>query len=511
MAAITPDVANVVALEEKKKLRKSFALFDMIFYTLATLLGLDTLGAASSQGGQVLSWLIISAVTFLIPYGLLVAELGTAFPQEGGMYEWCKLAGGRFYAALGAMLYWISNPLWLGGLLSVTAIGAIKIFWLNNPKALLGGSQVSDAIIEMGIALVFIWGTIWFTTVSLAIGKWLAVFGSYIKLALLGIFVLLALVFFFGGHAVGQHIGVGDILPTGNWGVIFSAILPILIFNWVGFEVQNGAGEEMHDPQRDVPRSIIRAGSLAVVAYTIPIAIILFTLTKSQLSGATGFVQAFQTVATVLPTPVATVLGWVTALGVILALASSGCSWLIGANRSYAIAALDRAAPRGLGRFSARYGTPIGINIFSGVAATVAMGAAILINAFGNGSLGALFSLVLGFAISTTTLSYLFIFPAFLILRYKKPDVHRPYHVPGGMIGAWVVTVLTFGYAAFASYYILIPSDATVSSSGVNRLTYEVTELAAIAIIVLLTVVFYVWGHMEKRDELVSVSASETA
>ena len=110
MAAVTPDVADVVALEEKKKLRKSFGLLDMIFYTLATILGLDTLGAVSSQGGQVLSWLIISAVTFLIPYGLLVSELGTAFPQEGGMYGWCKMAGGGFFAALGAMLYWISNP-----------------------------------------------------------------------------------------------------------------------------------------------------------------------------------------------------------------------------------------------------------------------------------------------------------------------------------------------------------------------------------------------------------------
>ncbi len=511
MASITPDVANVVALEEKKKLRKSFGLLDMIFYTLATILGLDTLGAVSSQGGQVLSWLLISAVTFLIPYGLLVSELGTAFPQEGGMYGWCKMAGGRFYAALGAMLYWISNPLWLGGSLSVTAIAAIKTLWFNNPKMLMGGSQVSDALIEMAIALFFIWGTIWFTTVSLAIGKWLAVFGSYVKLALLGIFVLLALVFFFGGHATGQHLGAGDILPTGDWGVIFSAILPILIFNWVGFEVQNGAGEEMHDPQRDVPRSLIRAGGLAVVAYTIPIAIILFALTKSQLSGATGFVQAFQTVSSVLPTPIAAILGWVTALGIILALASSGGSWIIGANRAYAIAALDRAAPVILGRFSEKYGTPIGINIFSGIVSTVAMGAAILINAFGNGGLGALFALVLGFAISTTTLSYLFIFPAFLLLRYKKPDVPRPYHVPGGMIGAWVVTLLTFAYAAFASYYILIPSDATVSNSGVSRFTYEATQLTAVAIIVLLTVIFYVWGHLEKRNKVVEVSVPETA
>lgn len=499
MAAITPNTATSAALEEKKKLQKSFNLSDMIFYTVATLLGLDTLGAVSSQGGQVLPWLIISAITFLAPYGLLVSELGTAFPQEGGPYEWCKMAGGGFYAALASMLYWISNPLWLGGTLSVTAIAAIKSLWFNDPKFLLGGTKVSDALIEMVIALLFIWGTVYFAILSLRVGKWLCVFGSYVKLALLAVFVLLALVFFFGGHATGKHLGVADILPTGDWGLVLSAILPVLIFNWVGFEVQNGATEEMHDPQRDIPRSLLVSGGIAVVAYIVPIGIILFTLSKDQLSNASGFVQAFKVVSGAVPGPLGAALGWIIAIGVIVALASSGGSWVIGADRSYAIAALDRAAPVILGRFSARYGTPIAVNIFSGAAATVAMGVAILITTFGTGSISALFSIVLGFAIVTTTLSYLFIFPAFLILRYKYPGVERPYRVPGGMIGAWIVTLLTFGYAAIASYYILIPSDSTVSSVGVSRFTYEVTEFGALAVIVLLTVVFYVWGHRERR------------
>ena len=511
MAAITPDSTTSAALAEKKKLQKSFRLSDMIFYTVATLLGLDTLGAVSSQGGQVLPWLIISAITFLVPYALLVSELGTTFPQEGGPYEWCKLAGGRFYAALASMLYWISNPLWLGGTLSVTAIAAIKSLWFNDPKFLLGGTKTSDAIIELGIALLFIWGTVYFAILSLRVGKWLCVFGSYIKLALLAVFVALALVFFFGGHATGKHLGVTDVLPTGDWGLILSAILPVLIFNWVGFEVQNGATEEMHDPQRDIPRSLLVAGSIAVIAYIVPIAIILFTLSKDQLSNASGFVQAFKVVSNAVPGPLGAALGWIIAIGVIISLASSGGSWVIGADRSYAVAALDRAAHVILGRFSARYGTPIAVNIFSGVAATIAMSVAILINSFGTGSISALFSIVLGFAIVTTTLSYLFIFPAFLILRYKYPDVERPYRAPGGVLGAWIITILTFGYAAIASYYILIPSDSTVSSVGVSRFTYEATEFGALAVILLLTVVFYVWGHREKRNKDVVNPASEIA
>ena len=109
-------------LDEKKKLRKEFKIFDMIFITIAAIIGLDTIGAVSSNGGQALTWLLVSAVTFFLPYGLLIAELGTTFPQEGGVYEWCKMAGGRYFAALGSMLYWVSNPLWIGGTLAILVV-----------------------------------------------------------------------------------------------------------------------------------------------------------------------------------------------------------------------------------------------------------------------------------------------------------------------------------------------------------------------------------------------------
>ena len=506
------EVTTQATLEEKKKLRKEFNFFDMIFYTVAGIIGIDTLGAVSSNGGQALTWLLISAVTFLLPYGLLTAELGSTFTMEGGVYEWCKMAGGRFFASFAAMLYWISNPLWVGGTLSVTAIAAIKTFWFLNPNYQFGGSTAVDATVEIVIALAFIWGTTWCAIMSLKFGKWLSVFGSYVKLALFAVFVVLAAVFVFGGHSTGSHLTVADLIPTNNWGLIVSGILPVLIFNWVGFELQNGAGEEMENPQRDVPRSLIRAGIIAVVAYAIPITVILFSLSKSQLSNAGGFLKAFQVVAGVLPGPIAVALGWLVALGVVIALASSGGTWIIGADRTYAIAALDRTAPVALGRFSGRYGTPIVVNAMSGIVATIAMLAAVLISEFfASGSIVTLFSLVFGFTISTTTLSYLFIFPSYLILRYKYPNAHRPYQVPGGMVGAWVVTILPLLYALVASYFILIPTDASVSGAGVSRLTYELTQFLPLAIIFLLTVGFYIWGQSESRnrDVVVELGAGE--
>src|SRR4030081_843507 len=167
------EITSSAVLEEKKKLRREFSYLDMIFYTLAALIGLDTIGAFAANGAQALTWLVIATITFLLPYGLLTAELGSTFPQGGGMYEWCKLAGGRLFAALGSMLYWISNPLWVGGTLAVGAIAAIKLFWFGSTSFQFGGNATTDAIVEIAIALVFIWGTTWCAIMSLRFGKWL--------------------------------------------------------------------------------------------------------------------------------------------------------------------------------------------------------------------------------------------------------------------------------------------------------------------------------------------------
>ncbi len=496
------EVTTSATLEEKKKLKKEFKLFDMIFITITAIIGIDTLGAVSANGAQALTWLLISAVTFLIPYGLLTSELGSTFTQEGGVYEWVKLAFGRIPASLAAMLYWISNPLWIGGTLAVTAIGAIKVFWFQNGNYQFFGSQTGNAITEIVIALIFIWGVTWSAILSLHVGKWLSVYGAYAKFALFALFAVLAIVYLAGGHASGAHTVIGDIVPTGNLGFIFSAILPVLIFNWVGFELQNGAGEEMVNPQRDVPRALIRAGIVAVIGYAIPITVILFTLSKAQLSNATGFLHSYQIVASVLPAQFATILGWIVALGIVLALASSGSTWIIGADRTYAIASLDRTAPVLLGRFSGRFGTPIAVNTMSGIMASLFMAAAVIISTYyGNASIAGLFGIVLGFVISTTLLSYLFIFPAYLALRLKYPNVHRPYVVPGGIAGAVVVSVLSFAYAAVASVFLLWPTDSAIASSGFSRTAYELANFIPLAIILALAIVFYVWGHVEKRNQ----------
>src|SRR5437868_10045335 len=90
-----------MAVEEKQKLVKSLRRFDMLFFTVCALVGLDTLGQVSGYGAQTFTWLIVLAVFFVLPYALLMAELGSTFTEEGGPYEWMKMSWGRLPAGVG--------------------------------------------------------------------------------------------------------------------------------------------------------------------------------------------------------------------------------------------------------------------------------------------------------------------------------------------------------------------------------------------------------------------------
>jgi amino acid transporter len=105
MAGDPVDHSTKLAVSERSKLIKSLRRLDMVFFLVCAFVGLDTLGQVASYGAQTFTWVVVLGALFLVPYGLVMAELGTAFPQEGGQYEWMKLSWGRFWAGRGSVLY----------------------------------------------------------------------------------------------------------------------------------------------------------------------------------------------------------------------------------------------------------------------------------------------------------------------------------------------------------------------------------------------------------------------
>ena len=229
-------VAELVA--EKRKLKKSLFRFDMIFFTVCAIVALDTIGQSSSYGAQAILWLIVSAVTFLIPYGLITAELGAAFPTEGATYDWVRLAYGHFAGALVGVLYWLSNPIWLGGTLTATTIAALDALWGSS----LNGNQLWESV----IGFFFIWGAVTMNILSLRYMKWVPNLGAIIRLALLAFFALRER----RGRVRGSHLVRGR-LDRHHQRVVMAVV--------AGFDLQDPLPSR--EPARDANRVKSRLGA----------------------------------------------------------------------------------------------------------------------------------------------------------------------------------------------------------------------------------------------------------
>ncbi len=506
--------STAAAVEEKAKLKKHFGRFDIFFFLICTIVGLDTLGAVANDGAQAFVWLVFLGVFFFLPYAMLTAELGSTFREEGGSYIWTKLALGRPIASINAVMYWISNPIWLGGTLTITAYATFTTFFWSPTSG-----SATERIVQIVFGIVFIWVATWSAILSFGIGKWIPTIGAWVRVLLLSVFTLTVIAYAVKNGVHGASIG--DFHPTA---AIFFAAIPVLFFNFVGFELPNAAGDEMKDPQKDVPVTIRRAWLVAILAYGIPVLAILLVLPKAQITGLGGFIDAIKTVFTVFGghittaadgtvTPVlsgfGSFMGDLAAIGFILALLSSGATWIMGADRSQAVAAYDGAGPRWLGRFSKKYGTPIAVNLLSGIVATVFMVAAFSLT---SGSTAKYFTAALGLAISTTTISYLAIFPALYLLRRKYPDVERPYRAPGGTNGAIAISGITLLWTVVAVIALLWPgaltalthggaADASVPT-GFSRTSYELSQFIPLLIILALGGLFYFWGGKTRAKQV---------
>ena len=503
---------TAAAAEEKAKLQKHFSRFDIYFFLICTIVGVDTLGQVASNGAQGLTWLLVLAVLFFVPYAFLTAELGAAFTEEGGCYVWTKLAIGRFVACINAVFYWFSNPVWIGGSLVLLTLTAVNTYFFNIST---GG------ILWYIVGLGYIWFSVWSAILSFGIGKWIPTIGAWVRVLLLSVFTLTVIAY---AAKNGVHgVSAGEFKPT--WPIFFG-LVPVLFFNFVGFELPSAAGDEMKDPQKDVPVTIRRAWLVAILAYGLPILAILLVIPKDQITGLGGFIDAIKTVFTVFGghldtaadgtvTPVltgfGTIMGGIAAIGFILALLSSGATWIMGADRSQAVAAYDGAGPRMLGTFSGKYGTPIAVNYLSGILSTVVL---VLATVLTSGDTAKYFTAVLGLAISTTTLSYLGIFPALYLLRRKYPEVERPYSAPGGMLGAGLISGLCLLWALIASINLIFPgafnvftgtpADDALVGGGFEgqRFAYEASQLIPLIAIIALGIAFYAMGAKTRAQQV---------
>jgi amino acid transporter len=443
------------------RFRRVLRGLDMALFTICAILVIDQLTASASIGVQSIFWWLLTFVLFFIPYGLITAELGSTYTEEGGIYAWVRRAFGPIWAGRVAWLWWVNVALWMPSVYILFAGVFSDVF----------APEMSQAM-KLFMIIALTWLTVGINIVALELGKWVpnvgAVFKAIIMLAL-GI----------GGIGYALHNGAANELSVStlapSWGASL-AFLPVIIYNFLGFELMSGAGEEMQNPARDVPVAIARSGALIAFFYIFATLGILLALPVGDISLIKGLPDTFRRVFGT--EGAGNVLVVVLSSMALYTFVANMATWTMGANRSAAEAANRGDLPSVFARLHSAHQTPANSAILCGVISTIVL----IVYGLLAKDAEDLFWTIFAFSSVVFLLPYLLLFPSFLKLRRTDPNTPRPYRVPGGYSTAVLLSVICTAFILQAIvFFIYKPGafDATYALSVVGGvvLTVLVGEL----------------------------------
>jgi glutamate:GABA antiporter len=203
----------------KRVLQKVLHRLDMTLFTVCAILIVDQLAASAAIGMQSIFWWLLTFVLFFIPYGLITAELGSTYPQEGGIYAWVRRAFGPHWAGRTAWLWWVNVAFWMP---------AVYILFSGVLSDLFGLSLSLWG--KITIALLLTWLTVMVNVATLEVGKWIPNIGAACK-------VTIMLAIGFGGAIYAFRTGAANPFKlstlTPSWSASL-AFLPVIVYNYLG-------------------------------------------------------------------------------------------------------------------------------------------------------------------------------------------------------------------------------------------------------------------------------------
>lgn len=387
--------------------KKKFSLFSAVLSVICVVFVAEAAAPVAAIGNSQFFWWLFLLIAFLLPYGLISSELGTTYIGDGGIYDWVTKAFGHKWGTRVSWFYWINFPLWLASL-------AVMTPELLNTITGIEFSTFWTIVIE----LIFIWMIVWISFYPISDSVWILNGAAVIKMILallvggLGVYVALT-------KGMANEMTMTSFLPSFDLNSL--SYISVIIFNLLGFEVICTFADDMENPKKQIPQSIIVAGLVIAAIYTFSAFGIGVAIPVDQISTSSGMMDSFKLLT-------GSTTGWfiiAMAFLFLLTLFGNMISWSLGVNNTACYAAENGDMPAFFAKRSSKNDMPVGAAIANGIVASIVV---IIAPILPNQDLfWAFFSLNLVMFL----LSYVPVFPAFYKLRKIDPDTPRPFKVSG--------------------------------------------------------------------------------
>ena len=392
--------------------KNQFRLADVILSVICVVFVAEAAAPVASIGNSQYFWWGFMILAFLLPYGLIAAELGTAYAGDGGLYDWIHAAypEGK-WAARASWYYWINFPLWMASLAVMC------------PELLcdITGRQMGT-IASLTVQLLFIWIVTLIACYPVCDSIVILNVSAVIKI-LLALLVGGLGVWYISRYDFVNDMSARTFLPS--FDLTSLSYISVIIFNFLGFEVVCTFAGSMSEPKKQIPQSIVTGGIVIAAIYLFSAFGIGAAVDVREISVDSGLIDA---VSLILGAD-GGVLVAVVALLFLVTLFGNMISWSMGVNSTAALAADHNDMPRVFAKRWAKNNMPVGSAVASGVVASGVCILGVLIETVTPDS--SLFWSFFALNLVMLLLSYLPVFPAFLKLRRVDAKTPRPFRVPG--------------------------------------------------------------------------------
>jgi APA family basic amino acid/polyamine antiporter len=404
----------------KPTLVRGLSLLDSVLLLVSGIIGSSIFLTAKDIAGPLpqpvlflLVWVLGALISLCACFAF--AELGSMFPDSGGQYIYLREAYGDLIAFLyGWMLFWVAN----GG--TIAALSVASAAYVGQVLPVVGQEHVAFSIVGMAITRAHLFGLLliviltYVNVVGLRWGALLQNVSTWTKFTALAAFVVLGFAIGkgnwsnFHAHGVGLTMGLGPAQLVSAFGVgliaVYWAYDGWVYITWVAGEVK--------EPRRNVPLAMV-LGVLAVgVIYIAMNLTYVYALPLQEIAAHETIAHA---AAAALFSPRAAV--WLS-LMIALSCFSAAATCTLSGARVYLAMAQDGVFFKRMAVIHPKWRTPAFSLVGQGIWAAAL-------------TLSGRYDQLYTYVIYGMVLSYTLTVIGMFWLRWKRPEIPRPYRCTG--------------------------------------------------------------------------------
>ena len=458
----------------------SLTLWDVVAMNIVAVVGLRWISRSARLGAPSVTLWMLACLLFFIPLAAVIAELSSRHPEQGGIYAWARRAFGPAHGFVCGWCMWVNNLFYFPSLLLFA--GANLMVPLGA-----GGAAIADS---RWYSVTFVLGFLWLTTFlnifGFSAGKWVQHIGS-IATWIPALLLIAAGAIAFATFGSATSFAPRELVPRDNFMDTMS-LWSSLCFAFSGFEISSMVGQEVYNPRKTIPRSIVLSGVVITAIYILSSASVLVAVPASELAERSGIADAVELVGSRLG-----YAGLGAFIGVLLFVGSIGgtSSWIAGAARVPFAAGVDAAMPSAFARLHDKYRTPHVALIVQAIATTVLFLVSVFLSVGGGQTtIQEAYDIMVNLTILIYFLPYLYLFAAFIRLRSMDRSMPADDHtivLPGGPLGAWLIAGCGLSATLIAMGLVFVPPTGTE-----NVVNYEVNLIGQAAILIAIGLALYV-------------------